>query len=162
VDDAIAWCGFVGAWLLFGGPVYQAVLELHEQDIERDRIAEVGGQVDAPPRVSRWWWLLPPVRYLLERRRRQEWRRAVMAALSPGEVEALITYIDKATGWLFVGLGGLLIAVKETWELREQYEWPLWVFWALVAVAAIVATGNAAYRLERSRRALGAGDSPDP
>jgi hypothetical protein len=154
VDEVIAWCGFLGAWLLFGGPVYQAALELHEQDIQRERFAEVTGQVPQPPSVTGWWWLLPPVRYLLERRRRRQWRDAVLAAMSPAEVEALVTYIDKATGWLFVGLGGLLIAVKETWELAEHYEWPIWVFWVLVVAAATLASGNAALRMERSRRTL--------
>jgi hypothetical protein len=157
VEALIAWCGFAGAWLLFGGPVYQAVLELHEQDIERDRIAEAGERIDPPRPVSRWWWLLPPVWYVLERRRRQQYRDAVLAALARPVVEALVNYIDKATAWLFVGLGGFLIAVKETWELAEHYEWPLYVFWALVVAMVAVASANAALRMARSRSVL-AGD----
>jgi hypothetical protein len=31
VDGVIAWCGFVGAWLLVAGPIYQAALELPER-----------------------------------------------------------------------------------------------------------------------------------
>lgn len=27
VHELIAWCGFLGAWLLFAGPIYQAALE---------------------------------------------------------------------------------------------------------------------------------------
>ncbi len=44
--------------------------------------------------------------------------------------------MTKAIGWLLVGLGGLLLAVKETWELTEHYEWPVAVFWILVVVMA--------------------------
>jgi hypothetical protein len=69
VDGVIFWCGYVGAWLLVAGPIYQAALELQEQDIERDRIQQVTAQVPAPAPVSAWWWLLPPVRYLLAQRR---------------------------------------------------------------------------------------------
>lgn len=152
--ELIAWCGFAGAWLLFGGPVYQAVLELQEQDIERGRLAEVGRTVEGPARVSHWWWLLPPVGYVLERRRRRQWREAVVAALAPDEVAALVNYMDKATGWLFVGLGGLLIAAKETWELIEHYEWPAWVFWVLVVAMIALASANAAHRTARSRTVL--------
>jgi hypothetical protein len=154
VEDLIAWCGFFGAWLLFAGPVYQAALELHEQDIERGRIAEVSKQVPAPARISPWWWLLPPVRYVKERRRARRYRDAVMGAMRPDELEALVTYINKATGWLFVGLGGLLLAVKETWELHERYEWRLYAFWVLVAVMTAIAATNVAIRLDRSRRYL--------
>ena len=54
MEALIAWCGFAGAWLLFGGPVYQAALELQEQDIERDRLAELGDQAQGPPPLPRW------------------------------------------------------------------------------------------------------------
>jgi hypothetical protein len=154
VESLIAWCGFAGAWLLFGGPVYQAALELQEQDIERDRMAELGEMVEGPPPVSRWWWLLPPVWYALERRRRKRWRNAVLAAMAPSELAALVNYVDKATAWLFVGLGGLLIATKETWELVEHYEWPVYVFWIVVAAMLVIASANANLRLARSRSVL--------
>ena len=154
MEELIAWCGFAGAWLLFGGPVYQALLELTEQDIERDRLAEVGQQVQGPPPVSRWWWLLPPVWYALERRRRRQWREAVVAALAHEEVEALVNYFDKATGWLLVGLGGFLLATKETWELIEHYEWPTYVFWILVVAMVALASLNAARRTARTRTVL--------
>jgi hypothetical protein len=154
VAGLIAWCGFAGAWLLFGGPVYQAVLELQEQDIERDRMAELGAQVRSSPPVSRWWWLLPPVWYALERRHRRQWRNAVLAAMARSEVEAFVNYIDKATAWLFVGLGGFLIATKETWELVEHYEWPEHVFWILVGAMLVLATANAAFRLARTQSIL--------
>ena len=32
------WCGFLGAWLLFGGPIYQASLELREP-AAKDQVA---------------------------------------------------------------------------------------------------------------------------
>ena len=65
----IAWSGFLGAWLLVAGPIYQAAIELEEEDVEREVIAEASANVEAPPRVSPWWRLLPPVAYLLHRRR---------------------------------------------------------------------------------------------
>lgn len=54
------------------------------------------------------------VRYWLQRRREKRYRRAGMQTLTPEQLDALVEYINKATGWLFVALGGLLLAVKET------------------------------------------------
>jgi hypothetical protein len=99
VDGVIFWCGYVGAWLLVAGPIYQAALELQEQDVERERIQQVTAQVAAPAPVSAWWWLLPPVRYLLAQRRSRRWRQDMIAALSREDLETLVEFIDKARGW---------------------------------------------------------------
>ena len=34
VDVFIAWSGFLSAWLLVAGPIYQAAIELEEEDVE--------------------------------------------------------------------------------------------------------------------------------
>jgi hypothetical protein len=154
VDAVIAWCGFLGSWLLFAGPVYQASLELREQDLERERIEATTAAVARAPEVSAWWWLLPPVRFWLERRRSQAYRHAVLAALAPPDLEALVHYLHKAVGWLLVGLGGLLLATKETWELSEHYDWPLAVFWVGVVISAAAAMAYPAISFENSRRML--------
>ena len=114
MQSPIAWCGLVGSWLLFAGPLYQAVLELRAHEIARDRIEATVSMVPKPPRISYWWWLVPPVRMVLERRRSTRHRNAVLAALTAEDHEALLTFFDKATGWMFVALGALLLATKET------------------------------------------------
>jgi hypothetical protein len=111
MHELIAWCGFLGAWLLFAGPIYQASLELRELEVQREDIEAATEGISQPPPVSAWWWLVPPVKYVFERRRNRAFRRDVMQALPPRELEGLITYLNKATGWLMVGAGGLLIAV---------------------------------------------------
>jgi hypothetical protein len=35
VPHIIAWCGFLGAWLLVAGPLDQAVREVEENEFER-------------------------------------------------------------------------------------------------------------------------------
>ena len=150
----IAWCGFVGAWLLVAGPVYQAALELQEQDLARERIQEVTAQVPPPARVSAWWWLLPPVRYLLGQRRSRRWRQDMMAALTREDLETLVEFIDKARGWLLVAAGGLLLATKETWELREHYEWPLAGFWILLVGSALLAALNTVLGVRHTHQVL--------
>jgi hypothetical protein len=154
VDGVIAWSGFLGAWLLVAGPVYQAYLELKEQEFERERFTAAGTGVPEPPRVSGWWWLLPPVKYLLERRRSAKWRDAMLAALPHDELENLVNFLNKARGWLYVGLGGFLIATKETWELHEHYEWPQYAFWLLMLGMALLAVTNLAVMAHRSRSVL--------
>ena len=49
VHDVVAWSGFLGAWLLFAGPVYQAALELREQDAAHDVHATFAGFAQPPP-----------------------------------------------------------------------------------------------------------------
>lgn len=150
VEDVIPWVGFLGAWLLFVGPVYQAALELSE----RDALREAFGQAMTwrPERVSAWWWLLPPVHYVLQRRRSRDFHRTVLSALRPDQIQVLVTYFNKATGWLFVGLGGLLIATKETSELAESREWGLTPFVVLVVGMAVLSIAIVAARMGRGQQ----------
>ena len=148
------WCGFFGAWLLVAGPVYQAALELLEQDFERDEFERVASSVPRPEHVSAWWWLLPPVAYWIRRRRNDAYQHAVLAVMTPEQVGSAVSYIDKAFGWILVGLGGLFIAVKETWDLSEHYEWPAGVCWAIIAVMLALCAWNTRARLGRTRSVL--------
>jgi len=159
VEHFIAWCGFFGAWLLVAGPVSQAAQELSEIELERDRIAEAASKVSRPEPVSAWWWLLPPVKMWLERRRGDSQREAYIKAQRPEDLEALMTFFNKAQGWLMVGAGGTLIATKETWELHEVYEWPEWVFWGLVVVMLVGSLLFTVSRERRKRRILAAAAS---
>jgi hypothetical protein len=72
----------------------------------------------------------------------------MLAALDSRDLADLLQYLNKARGWLLVGLGGLLLAVNETWQLREHYEWPVAVFWVLVVG---LATGCGLYTAESLR-----------
>ncbi|MGH3095160.1 MAG: hypothetical protein ACRDMV_04075 [Streptosporangiales bacterium] len=122
MSQLIAWCGFLGAWLLVAGPIYQAALELDDEDLEREDFARVVANVPRPPRVSRWWLLLPPVAYVLRARRRRAQMTAVLDTLSPTQVEQLMHFRETASAWMFVASGASLIAVNETWALREEYQ----------------------------------------
>lgn len=150
----VIWAGFIGAWLLVAGPLYQAVLELKDQDIEIERIRSARGSIAISPKVSVWWWLLPPIKVLLERRRSLTYRRAHFKALSAQDQAALIAFIDKATAWLFVALGGFSIAIKETFELAEALELKSYAFWLIIAGMTVVCALNTAFRISRSERAL--------
>jgi hypothetical protein len=146
--------GFIGAWLLFAGPVYQAALELQEQDIEMDRIRAAGANVSRPVHVSVWWWLLPPAKFYLERRRSRDYRHRYMAILSPEDVEALINFMNKATAWVLVGVGGLCIAIKETYELVEHLNWQNTVFAALLVLMFSLSILNTVARVARTRQII--------
>jgi hypothetical protein len=159
MHELISWCGFFGAWLLVAGPLYQAALELQEQEIQRDDIEAASKGVPQPPPVSPWWWLLPPVKYMLERRRDRAFREDFLHTLTPRQVEALINYLNKATGWLAVGAGGLLLAVKETGELVEYHEhWPQWLFWVLAPAMLLVAGAFVSVRTRRSNELIQGAD----
>jgi hypothetical protein len=137
----ILWVGCVGAWALVAGPVFQAAVELSEQELDRAKLAAIRDDVGPPPDVSRWWWLIPPVKYVLERRAGKRYRDEVFAALPAEDRADYVDYMNKATGWLLVAFGGLCIAAKETWELLEHYHLHVWV-WVLVMIGLFVASAS--------------------
>jgi hypothetical protein len=87
--------------------------------------------------------------------RRDAYQQAAIAVMSAEDRAGLVHYISKAIGWLLVGLGGLLLAINETWLLRERYDWPVAVFCVVVVAAAGLSTGYSAYTFARNREFLG-------
>ena len=83
-----------------------------------------------------------------------EHRQAIMRALHPDVMKQTIAFFDKATGWMIVGAGAVLIAVKETWELVELFHWPTFLFWLLIVVIAGGCIANAVVRTRRKEAAL--------
>lgn len=146
------WCGFLGSWLLVAGPIYQASLELREEQIAAERIHETRAKVTQERHASAWWWLLPPVIVLLERRSNKQYQEAFFAALPDEDVADMVTFINKANGWLYVASGGLLLAVNETYELSHMLHWHFFTFWAVVIALAAASVINTAYRNSRSER----------
>jgi hypothetical protein len=157
VHEAIAWCGFFGAWLLVAGPIYQAALELREETFERDDLARAAATLPPDDHISAWWWLFPPAYYLKARARSKQRRSAVMGALTRTQRVQMVGFVSKAHGWFTVAFGAFLIAIKETWELHEVYEWPVAAFWALVVVAAVAAVGHTAWQMHRNEQVLETG-----
>ena len=150
MHELIAWCSFAGAWLLFAGPVFQAAIELEEEQFERDEFAATLDAVRPEP-LSPWWWLLPPVMWVKQVRRNQTHQAQVIAALTAEQLEAFVSYSVKSTGWFLVGAGGFLIAVKETYELVETLGWSLVAFWVLLLVMGLLSVANAGLRMRRSQ-----------
>lgn len=146
MPHVIAWCGFLGAWLLVAGPLDQAVREIADQEFRQEALEEAKGQVDEPEPVSRWWLLLPPVWWIKRQRRESIYRHRLGEAMEPGDLLALLSVKDVLNAWLYVAVGAALIGVKETWELHEAYEWPEWVFFALIIGMAILCVGGTAIR----------------
>jgi uncharacterized membrane protein YqaE (UPF0057 family) len=152
-------CGSLGAWLLVAGPLYQAALELREQEIDREKIDAVVSSVAPPPRMSPLWWLLPPVAYFKQRTLSTEHRNRIMEALPKEQIEQTLTFMNKARGWLIVSFGAFLIAIKETWELTERLHWAIWVFIVIVVLAFVLSVAHAAYQMYATQRALGKDDA---
>jgi len=153
MHDLILWAGFLGAWLLVAGPIWQAVVELRNEDFERERFTAVMDHVPPPEPVSLWWWLFPPLRFFAYRRSQERWQDQIKAAMPDEDVEALNSFMAKVRGWLLVGAGGLLIATKETYELVEGHEWPIGIFWVLIVVMVMAAASQAALQSARDDRA---------
>jgi hypothetical protein len=149
VAHVIAWCGFLGAWLLVLGPLNQAVREVQEEEFGRDAIARAASAIEVPPPVSAWWLFLPPVYFVLRNRRDRVYRRRVRDAMSPQDLEAFDHLRDVASAWFLVAAGASLIGAKETWALHEEYEWGEWSFWALLAAMLVLSAVVVVTRLRR-------------
>jgi hypothetical protein len=149
MEHVIAWAGFAGAWLLVAGPLYQGAFELREEDVDRAGLEASKARVEPPEMPSPWWWLLPPVFYLLRRQRSRQYRRAVFDQLNQDQKEQFVSLANKAMGWLTVSLGASLLAAEQTWRITERYEWPVWLFWLLLAVMGGLAVLNTALRMSR-------------
>ncbi len=149
------WAAFVGAWLLFAGPIYQASIELGEEQIEREAIEATARSVPQPRRTAPWWWLVPPIGYLLERRQSTRYRKLVFDALSSEHQRQFVHYTEKASGWAYVAGGALLLATAETWSLCDEHGWPTWLFWVLAAAMAGLCGLLTVLRSRRAREMLG-------
>jgi len=154
MDLLVAWCGYLGAWVLVAGPVYQAAVELGEVKVDRSAIRSLAGSVPRPEGVSPWWWLLPPVAYVLTSRRQAVWQQQVMAALSPQQRTEFLTYSNKAAGWFIVGAGAALIGVQQAAELVKTEHWPSLITILLVVLAAAAALAYTVRRMQLTERAL--------
>ncbi|GAA2058990.1 hypothetical protein [Williamsia deligens] len=149
-ETVIAWSGFLGAWLLVAGPLYQGAVELLEQD--QRAAAETSNRLPAPPPPpSAWWWLLPPFMLILRRRRSNRYRDDVLARLTPAERAQRAGFLHKAAGWFVVALGGTFIAIKEMGELVEHHEWSRMVLPTLVVAMLIAASSSTIYFIKRRR-----------
>lgn len=153
MDTLIAWCGFLGGWLLVAGPLYQGALELLEEDLDRSGFDESVQAIAPPPPPSKWWWFLPPVMFVLRRRRSNEYHSTVLRRLTPQQRAKRAGFIHKATGWFVVACGGSLIAVKETWELAEHAEWPAAAFVTVLVLMFLLVGANTVLHIGRRRTA---------
>ena len=151
----VLWFGFVGAWLLFAGPVFQASVELRAEDEATERVHRAADGMEPARKTSAWWWLLPPVHMVLSARRSAEFRSRMMSSFTAEDLEVIARYINIARGWLLVALGAFLIALKETWELVEHEEWTTLVYWLLVLVMTLLALSFTGVSASRERELVG-------
>ncbi|MEO8528758.1 MAG: hypothetical protein ABI435_06745 [Pseudolysinimonas sp.] len=136
MDALLHWAGFFGGWLLVAGPLLQAAIELRDEEVDRESFSGLS-KLPGPPKVSAWWWLLPPVAYVKNQRRSKARQKSMYAAMTVDQRSQFVGFMNKARGWLIVSAGASLIAAKETWELVELYELPVWVFWVAIVVLSL-------------------------
>jgi hypothetical protein len=158
--QVIGWIGFLGAWLLVAGPLYQGALELREQEIDREGIEASTASIPRPQSPSPWWWLFPPAFYVISNRRGKAYRAAVLAQLSPEHRHQFTTFISKATGWFAVAIGATLLAIDQTWSAVERQHWPVWVFGVLIVVPLGLSVSNTAYQMSQAEQRAEAGEKP--
>lgn len=137
------------------GSIYQAALELRDQDIERDRIKMAAAKVEPIPKVSGWWWLIPPIKFVRERKRDDLYRKAYLDAMTKEDAESLMAFLNKSQAWAYVGFGGFLLALKETYELLHLNSIdsiPLFIL--IVFLLSVISITNTVVRIRHSEDML--------
>lgn len=152
MDILILWIAFVGSWLLFAGPIYQAALELSDENLEIDKIRLPRESAGLPPRISVYWWFLPPIKLYLEQRRSSQYRKYLFQTMDTKDAESLMSFLNKATGWLLVAIGGLFIATKETYELSKYYEISPVVFTLVILIMALISISFTVINLRKIKK----------
>ncbi|MEO6511905.1 MAG: hypothetical protein ABIO16_12985 [Nocardioides sp.] len=155
MHEAVYWFGFIGAWLLFAGPVYQSALELQEEEEARTRMSDLIDTVGRSFQVSPWWWLLPPVAIAMIFRSRAGYRREVEKVMTDEDRQVMGHYSAVARGWWYVGAGAWFIFLKEAWELAEHREWTNAGYWVVVVVLTMVGLGGGGARAGSDARNRG-------
>lgn len=147
----LIWLGLVGAWLLVGGSIFQAMLELRGYDVVHERVAVCARGLATPPRISVWWWLLPPVYIYRSRRRSERHFRAVIARLAATDVRDFVALYEKAIGWFLVAGGGVLLAAKETLFVAASFGLGRLAGGAVTVLFVAASFGLAKLQLSRSQ-----------
>lgn len=155
----IALLGLVGSWFLFAGAVYQASLELTEEELNHEHFDTVRKSLEPDEEVSPLWWFLPPVKLYLEQRRARAFRARFITQLSAEDVATLVSFLNKASGWLVVAGGAWLLAVKETLETSEVLEGAHWMSVLAIAVMTVLGLLFTVLTSKRSQGMLAAAAS---
>ena len=99
-------------------------------------------------------WLLPPAAFVLHRKRVTAFQREYFESLDIDQRRALISFLNRASGWSVVAAGAWLIALTETYSITNEHQWPLVWFAAISVTVTIIAAANAAERVRRSEALL--------
>lgn len=58
----------------------------------------------------------------------------MMRRLTNIQREQMSSFPGKSPAWFTVAVGATLVATGETWRILRHYDWPVWLFWLLLAV----------------------------
>jgi hypothetical protein len=149
VDVFILIIGFIGGWLLFAGSMFQAWVELAREGRHLDRASLFNDMPPVEP-ASSWWWLFPPAKLLIDRHRRDAAREKLLHALPPEALETIVSFKNAAAAWQFVAVGGICLALKETYDLGQMLDWNPLLYVLVVALMLFLSIGHVLLRKRRS------------
>lgn len=137
MDIFIDFFEVLGEWLLFTFPIYQGLIELYDYEHfleDFSQSSQLSGE------ISPWYWLLPPVKIYLEKQRALKILKRVING-DENQFRIVISFLDKATAWYFVSLGGWLNFVSAFYSWSEHLHWQHGEIIVLILVLCSTATG---------------------
>ena len=149
MEKSLSCFELIGAWLIFIFPLYQGMLELQEQI---QHVKKLGISNSKLPKVSIWYWIFPPLKIKLEKQRM--FKLLSLRQTSTEELDLFLHFLDKATAWFYVALGGLLTAISVTYNTLEEFKIDLspLVFWLLIILIIICTFISDNYRINSKRK----------
>lgn len=149
IEKSYAVIAFVGVWMLFSFPLYQGALELSEPN---RILAKFIADDERYPKISPWYWVFPPLKINLEKKRGIKILQENIEGVS--QQNELYRYFNKAVGWFYIAIAGLLNGLVVTHDLIEKLGWSIGWLGTFVIDLMMVAGGviHVMYRFNPKRQ----------
>ena len=148
ISTFINFISFLGDWLLFSFPLYQGLMELYDY---KWFLTEFNQSSKSQPKISPLYWIAPIVKIYLEKKRAVKILGDIIK--NESDLRTAMSFIDKATAWYFVSLGGWLKMVSSLYEFLGELhiESLLWLIVGTV-ILTFLGISSAYYRINPKRQ----------
>ncbi|QYN56827.1 MULTISPECIES: hypothetical protein [unclassified Lactobacillus] len=139
----------LGDWLLFSFPLYQGLMELY--DYQRF-LKDFDNSSKALAKISPWYWFLPNLKIHYEKSRAVKILKTIIK--SDTDFRSAMSFIDKATAWYFVAMGGWFKMIQSMYDFLDEIGVHHDAWWLVIGVVLSTFTGlfSAYYRVSPHRQ----------
>ena len=108
--------GFMAEWFLFTFSLYQAVVEIGEQEVILGQIKSTSKEYREVPA---FYWLVPPFKVWLEKKRVERILHDI--TVNTEDFDQIFSLSNRAIAWTYIAVAEILIGVISTNEILELF-----------------------------------------